>query len=77
MLPEYHGKQYQESYMLECKLKSGTSAGLYFINEYLKQNHAVMDTKCSKIDIARDTINRGLVTKESFGDMARILVNNP
>ena len=58
--PSFNGENYIPSYMIECELKSGSTRGLYFINQIIKSNASVEECNLSKKEIGLSIIESGL-----------------
>ena len=57
-IPEKNGETFSPNYMIEVELKSGSSAGLYFITKALLQFPFIEECNLSKKEIALKTIKR-------------------
>ena len=46
--PTVDGVEYKSNYMVECELKNGNSAYLYFINQFIKSFDFIEECKLSE-----------------------------
>lgn len=56
--PIVDGVEYKSNYMVECELKNGNSAYLYFINQFIKSFDFIEECKLSKKEIAMTIISK-------------------
>lgn len=54
--PNYNGEDYEEDYMVECELKKGNSAGLFFIDNLIKNLSFIKECTSSKKERALSQI---------------------
>ncbi|MEG2610422.1 MAG: HD domain-containing protein [Bacilli bacterium] len=55
-VPTLGKRKYDANYMIECELKDGNSAGLYFIDKMIKEFDFIEGCKLSKKEVALDLI---------------------
>lgn len=76
-IPHKDGEKYKIEYMIECELKSGKSAGLYFVNQIIKKFIFLKECNQSKKELTYEKINRIKIEKrrKKLANMKKIILN--